>query len=202
MDLRGDVDKKKDGGANASGGTPSAASDGQGPLPSVSLPQGGGAIRGIGEKFAANPVNGTGSTSVPIATSPGRSEFGPQLALAYDSGAGNGSFGFGWNLSLPSLTRKTDKGLPRYHDTSPDDADVFVLSGAEDLVPVLKSDGSRYQDTTVAGYVIHRYRPRIEGMFARIERWTSTSDPNDVHWRSPYRTLFVTMRAHPDFRSR
>ena len=44
--------------------------------PSISLPKGGGAIRGIGEKFAANPVTGTGSMSVPIATSPGRSGFG------------------------------------------------------------------------------------------------------------------------------
>src|SRR5947209_7157897 len=50
-------------------------------LPSLSLPKGGGAIRGMGEKFAANPVTGTGSMTVPIATSPGRSGFGPQRAL-------------------------------------------------------------------------------------------------------------------------
>src|SRR5881396_1512204 len=84
--------------------------------PSISLPKGGGAIRGIGEKFGANPVTGTGSMTVPIATSPGRSGFGPQFSLSYDSGAGNGPFGFGWSLSLPSITRKTDKGLPRYLD--------------------------------------------------------------------------------------
>lgn len=36
--------------------------------PTISLPKGGGAIRGIGEKFAANPVTGTGSMTVPIAT--------------------------------------------------------------------------------------------------------------------------------------
>ena len=86
------------------------------PPPAVSLPKGGGAIKGIGEKFAANPVTGTGSMSVPIATSPGRSGFGPQLSLSYDSGAGNGIFGLGWTLSLPSITRKTDKRLPRYWD--------------------------------------------------------------------------------------
>ena len=57
--------------------------------PTVSLPKGGGAMRGIGEKFAANPVTGTGSVSVPIALSPGRGGFGPQLALSYDSGAGH-----------------------------------------------------------------------------------------------------------------
>ena len=114
--------------------TPSAA------LPRIALPKGGGAIRGIGEKFAANPVTGTGSMSVPLATSPSRAGFGPQLTLSYDSGAGNGSFGFGWGLSLPSITRKTDKGLPKYQDT--EESDVFMLSGAEDLVPVLKSDGA------------------------------------------------------------
>jgi hypothetical protein len=47
-------------------------------LPSLSLPKGGGAIRGIGEKFAANPVTGTGSLNVPIYTSPGRSGSGTQ----------------------------------------------------------------------------------------------------------------------------
>ncbi len=51
-------------------------------VPSISLPKGGGAIRGIGEKFGANPVTGTGSMTVPIATSPGRSGFGPQLSLS------------------------------------------------------------------------------------------------------------------------
>ena len=106
--------------------------------PSISLPKGGGAIRGMGEKFAANPVTGTGSMTVPIATSPGRSGFGPQLSLSYDSGAGNGPFGFGWSLSLPSITRKTDKGLPQYRDA--EESDVFILSGAEDLVPVYRQD--------------------------------------------------------------
>lgn len=108
--------------------------------PAINLPKGGGAIRGIGEKFAANPVTGTGSMSVPIATSPGRSGFGPQLSLSYDSGSGNGPFGFGWNLSLPAITRKTDKGLPQYIDSI--DSDVFILSGSEDLVPVPVRDAS------------------------------------------------------------
>src|ERR1700757_4525388 len=87
-----------------------------GGAPTLSLPKGGGAIRGIGEKFAANPVTGTGSMTVPLAISPGRAGFAPGLALSYDSGGGNGPFGIGWNLSLPAVTRKTDKGLPRYLD--------------------------------------------------------------------------------------
>lgn len=157
--------------------------------PAIQLPKGGGAIRGIGEKFAANPVTGTGSMTVPIATSPGRSGFGPQLSLSYDSGAGNGPFGFGWNLSLPSITRKTDKGLPKYQDA--EESDVFILSGAEDLVPVLKEVNGKWEretlpPRTVDGktYRIQRYRPRIEGLFARIERWTNELDHTDTFWRS------------------
>jgi hypothetical protein len=183
----------------ASDTPPAGAATGEGGAgfaqpPSISLPKGGGAIRGIGEKFAANPVTGTGSMTVPIATSPGRSGFGPQLALSYDSGAGNGPFGFGWTLSLPSITRKTDKGVPQYHDAV--ESDVFILSGAEDLVPVFNSDGTRWTKTRTADgitYQIHRYRPRNEGLFARIERWTNVADPRDVHWRSIAKDNILTL---------
>ena len=157
--------------------------------PAVSLPQGGGAIKGMGEKFAANPVTGTGSMSVPIATSPGRGGFGPQLALTYDSGAGNGAFGLGWNLSTPAITRKTDKGLPRYRDA--EESDVFILSGAEDLVPVLTADGT-IDETRRDRYQIRQYSPRIEGLFARIERWTEI-ESGDVHWRSISRDNITTL---------
>ena len=183
----------------AAGSAQSATDRGQVSAPTISLPKGGGAIRGMGEKFAANPVTGTGSMSVPIATSPGRSGFGPQLALSYDSGSGNGPFGFGWNLSLPAITRKTDKGLPQYFDAS--ESDVFVLSGAEDLVPVLTQNtlGQWVREvvppTTVdaSTYRIQRFRPRVEGLFARIERWTNIDQPEDVHWRSISKDNILTL---------
>jgi hypothetical protein len=167
--------------------------------PSISLPKGGGAIRGMGEKFAANPVTGTGSLTIPIATSPGRSGFGPQLSLSYDSGAGNGPFGLGWSLVLPAITRKTDKGLPRYRDA--EESDEFILSGAEDLVPVLvenenRSDWNREvlppRIFDGVSYIVQRYRPRTEGLFARIERWTNESDPADCFWRSISRDNITT----------
>jgi hypothetical protein len=41
--------------------------------------------------------------SIELATSAGRSGFGPELVLAYDSGSGNGPFGFGWTLALACL---------------------------------------------------------------------------------------------------
>lgn len=159
-------------------------------VPRLSAPKGGGAIRGIGEKFAANPVTGTGAMTIPIATSPGRAGFGPQLSLSYDSGSGNGPFGFGWSLSLPAITRKTSRGLPRYDDEG--ESDVFLLAGAEDLVPVLAANGVRQVDTlTVPGQILHPYRPRTEGSFARIERWTDRLS-GEMRWRTISRENVTT----------
>ncbi len=172
--------------------------------PTISLPKGGGAIHGMGEKFAANPVTGTGAMTIPLATSPGRSGFHPQLTLSYDSGSGNGPFGFGWSLSIPTITRKTDKGLPQYCGS--EDSDVFILSGAEDLVPEFEKDAIGHwiiengehkvhdKPRTVNGvtYNVRRYRPRIEGLFARIERWTN-QQTGESHWRSITRDNVTTL---------
>jgi RHS repeat-associated protein len=190
--------------SNARGGSTgrSQSSSGGSSIPAISLPKGGGAIRGMGEKFAANPVTGTGTLTVPLATSPGRSGFGPQLSLYYDSGSGNGPFGFGWSLSLPAITRKTDKGLPRYWDS--EESDVFILSGAEDLVPVLAEANGDWQrealPTRVVGgenYRVQRYRPRIEGLFARVERWTNLQT-GETHWRSITRDNITTLYGKDD----
>jgi hypothetical protein len=82
--------------------------------PQLALPKGGGALRGIGETFAANLATGTGALTVPIPLSLGRSGSGPQLSLSYGSADSNGPFGFGWRLALAEITRRTDKGLPLY----------------------------------------------------------------------------------------
>jgi hypothetical protein len=165
-----------------SGSASGEQSAGRQTLPAVSIPKGGGAIRGIGEKFGSNPVTGTGSMSVPIAVSPGRSGFGPQLSLDYDSGSGNGPFGFGWAVSLPHITRKTDKGLPQYLDAV--ESDVYIYSGFEDLVPILEPAGSRFVDPiTHPGFTIWRYRPRVENAFTRLERWSNNAT-GETHWRS------------------
>jgi hypothetical protein len=51
-------------------------------LESSSLRKGAGPIRGTRGNFAASSVTGTGSMTVPICTSPGRSGFGPQPMLS------------------------------------------------------------------------------------------------------------------------
>ena len=160
----------------------------QAAAPQLSLPKGGGAIRGIGEKFAVNPANGTASFTIPIFTTPSRSDFYPQLSLSYESGAGNGPFGMGWKLSVPSVTRKTDKGLPQYQDA--ENSDIFILSDAEDLVPALVRTGGSFQPDVLPAkgadgraYLVKRYRPRVEGLFALVEKWQDALT-GETHWQS------------------
>ena len=171
-------------------------------VPSISLPKGGGAIKGIDEKFSVNAVNGTASFSIPLPFSPARG-LSPSLNLSYNSGAGNGIFGLGWNIGLASIKRKSDKGLPQYFDAF--DSDTFLFSEAEDLVPEFKknADGSfkvdvsneyiiNEKDSTDGVFIIRYYRPRIEALFARIERW-SAKNGIETRWKITTRDNTTTL---------
>ena len=128
----------------------------------ISLPQRGGTLQGTGEKFSPDLHTGTGNFTVPITLPPGRNGFQPQLQLVYSTGNGNGPFGLGWSLSIPGVSRQTSKGIPRYNDAQ----DIFILSGAEDLVPVssrsegvtrseedrLRENGKQYVVIAAGGY--------------------------------------------------
>jgi hypothetical protein len=159
-------------------------------LPSVSLPKGGGAIRGIGETFRHNAVTGTGSITVPLAASTGRNGFGPTVALAYDSGVGNGPLGLGWRIDLPSITRRTDLGLPRYRDDV--ESDIFLNSG-EDLTPLLHGRDDTWTREIEQiqhdgrSYSVEHYRPRVEQAFSRIQKWHDRAT-GETHWRIMSRT--------------
>ncbi|MGD9558750.1 MAG: SpvB/TcaC N-terminal domain-containing protein, partial [Mangrovibacterium sp.] len=160
--------------------------------PSLSLPRGGGAIRGIDGKFTVNAVNGTASFSVPLPFSPARG-ITPTLSLTYNSGSGNSILGMGWSIDLPSIKRKADGELPQYLDES--DSDTFLFSGAEDLVPEFEKQGDgvfrrdengnyvvREEDSTDGDHLIRYYKPRTEGLFARIERWKHKTT-GELKWR-------------------
>ncbi|MGE4069846.1 MAG: SpvB/TcaC N-terminal domain-containing protein [Lysobacterales bacterium] len=158
----------------AAGGSAPAA-DKSGVRPSViSLPSGPGSIEGLGESFEPQLNSGTSSHSIPLSTLPGRAGFAPELALTYSSGGASGIVGLGWSLSLPSIHRQTDKGMPLYVDGDNgidddgdgtvdefDERDTIIYSSGEELVPLL--DGT--------------WRSENEQDFMRFERagdtWTA-----------------------------
>lgn len=166
-------------GAAAENNSSSAASP---DVPSITLPKGGGSIRSIDEKFSINSANGTAGLSMSFPFSSSRNGFMPDVGLSYSSGNGNSTFGLGWNADPPAIMRRTDKQLPSYNDTL--ESDVFLFSGAEDLVPAFNkdADGNWIKDQeTQNGITVIRYRPRIDGTFARIEKITEAD--GNVFWK-------------------
>jgi len=149
--------------------------------PGLSLPKGGGAMRSIDEKFSVNSTNGTAGFSIPLPLTSGRGGAAPSLSLQYNTGNGNSVFGLGWSVDFPTIQRKTDKQLPRYDE----DLDVYLYSGAEDLVAVTTQlpDGSWVpEERTEGGFRIRKYRPRIEGAFSVIER-IQPVNADFIYWK-------------------
>jgi RHS repeat-associated protein len=179
--------------ASGGNGTENSSANGFSSSPTISLPKGGGALRSIDEKFSVNAANGTCNLDISLPFSKSRSDLALNIVLQYNSGSGNGPFGLGWNVGLPSIQRRTDKQLPLYQDAL--ESDVFVFSGAEDLVPAFLQDsyGNWTPDVAGSGTThVQRYRPRIESLFARIEK-ISIDGELGFYWKVTTRDNTVTV---------
>lgn len=118
----------------------------------LSLPKGGGAVRGLGATFETDLNTGTGGYSIPIDVPAGPNAIQPRILIRYHSAAGNSEFGMGWTLGQIAIARKSDGCIPTY---APDD-NQFVLVGVEDLVLV---------DADKA-----LYRPRVDTLYWHIQQ--------------------------------
>jgi RHS repeat-associated protein len=151
--------------------------------PKVTLPSGGGGLRGIGEPFKAQDFTGAAGFSVPLPM-PSARGLSPALALQYNSGNGNGPFGLGFALPIDSIVLQTSKGVPRYDGT-----DTFVSAAGELIVSCAPDQKGNWLPITQTWtspenvtFAITQYRPRIEGSFDRITQWRNIQN-SEVHWR-------------------
>lgn len=144
--------------------------------PGISMPKGGGAIKGIGESFQPDAFSGTGSYSIPIPVTPARG-FEPQLSLIYNSGGGNDIFGMGFALSIPKISRKTDTGIPKY-----DGNDTYIFANEGELTPkLIEKNGQWVPDETIKpdsgiSWKVFAYLPREQSSFSLIEQWVDPSN--------------------------
>ncbi|WP_343529556.1 SpvB/TcaC N-terminal domain-containing protein [Yokenella regensburgei] len=151
-------------------------------LTTPSLPKGGGAIIGMGESVGPVGTTGTSSLSIPVPVTPGRAHT-PALSLTYSSSQGNGCFGIGWNITLPSIRLRTSKGVPRYNGQ-----DEYLAPNNEVMVPEVDSTGQvvTTKVSVYAGkplgqeYTVTRYFPRVMDGFERIEQWRDAN--NVIFW--------------------
>ncbi|MDI6539539.1 SpvB/TcaC N-terminal domain-containing protein [Pantoea ananatis] len=145
------------------------------------LPSGGGSITGMRSEMGSAGPDGAATLNLPLPVSSGRG-YAPSLSLNYHSRSGNGPFGIGWNISLPSVRLRTSKGVPAFDNTD----DVIGPQG-EVLIPALNDEGAR--DIRPASrllgselgtlFEVHAYRSRTEKDFSRLEHWVAKSDGTD-----------------------
>ncbi len=151
----------------------------------ISVPQGTGKIQGMGESFSTQLSTGVATFTVPISLPKARGGAQASLTLSYDSGAGHGVAGVGWDIGVPSIARQTDRGLPLYDDQSTwqPQQDRFVFNGGQELVPICTVPAAAC--TAIAGEVMPVWangwqymRPRVEGSYLRFF-WS----PDHKTWR-------------------
>jgi hypothetical protein len=87
---------------------------------------------------------------IPIAVPPGRNGMQPNIALSYNSYAGNGWVGVGWDIDMGSIQRSTKLGV----DYSGDD----FMVGSEDLVSRSGDWGSNYYGAKIEGSFTKYYK--------------------------------------------
>lgn len=141
------------------------------------LPKGGGAIQSIGHSWGAVGASGAASLSIPLPISGGRS-LAPSLSLDYSSQAGRSPFGQGWNVGIPTIARRSSKGVPSYEE-----GDAIVAPNGDVLVPERDSHGqlairevTAFRGVTLdEAYQVLRYFPRTEGGGMRFESWRGAS---------------------------
>ncbi len=123
-------------------------------------------------QIAAPSANNMGNAnlSFPIKLSAGRQGMAPQLSVSYSSGGGDGWLGFGWSLSIPSISVETRWGVPRYDSDL--ETETYLMGGQ--LSPVAHRDDweNRTSDK--------QFFPRTEGSFSRIIR--KGDNPTNYWW--------------------
>ncbi|HEX8262505.1 MAG TPA: SpvB/TcaC N-terminal domain-containing protein, partial [Allosphingosinicella sp.] len=150
----------------------------------LSLPKGGGTVQGLGADLQASPFRGTARLTIPIALPQGRGA-SPALSLLYESNGGNGPFGAGAAVALPSLVLSTATGVPTYTDADPVVfSEVGLLAEKGDWTAGRWVPSERtVEDAGGTAWRVHEFLPRLQGTFPLIERWTRVDDSTS-HWRT------------------
>lgn len=148
---------------------------------------------------AANPVanlnlmqapaavqTGEGNASFPIQLPAGRQGMQPQLGLSYNSDGGSSWVGYGWNISLPSVSVETRWGVPLFDDQK--ETEIYTLNGQqlmypEEYMPNRHKIKDGFYDTSLKDRTdgVTFFYERKLGSFSKIER--HGSGPGEYYWK-------------------
>ena len=110
--------------------------------------------------------NGTASLSYSLEMPPARNGMAPNLSIQYNSDAGNGWLGEGWNLSTSSITVDTRWGVPRYNPEV--ETETYMMDGQMLLEDGVGQAHRNPNKDRKNGRV--KFYPRKENAFSEIVR--------------------------------
>lgn len=134
---------------------------------------------------------GEANVSYPIKIPAGRKGMQPQIAINYNSDAGNGWLGLGWNINMPSISIDTKWGTPTFNAN--EESEIYSLNGEQLMYPKLNGKDwmpNRHYDvagtSAISTQSIPRtsnlqFTPRKQGSFAKIERLGT--NPSNYYWK-------------------
>ena len=125
-----------------------------------------------------NPT-GTASTSFPIKLPAGRNGMMPSLSVNYNSEAGNGWMGKGWDMQLPAITLDTRWGAPRFDNTF--ETELYQLNGESLVLKVgFEYTNPHRHSSDIPRSANRTFYLRKEGAYLQIQRIGNNT--NNYYW--------------------
>src|SRR5690554_2939704 len=122
---------------------------------------------------------GDANVQFPFTLPPGRNGLQPSLDLSYNNNGSSGIAGYGWDLSIPSITVDTKFGVPVYDANK--ETETYLFNGEELL---LKNGASLYLSHREANSISRisnaTFYPKVEGSFSKIQRLGT--NPSNYSW--------------------
>ncbi|GGH68345.1 SpvB/TcaC N-terminal domain-containing protein [Phaeocystidibacter marisrubri] len=142
---------------------------------------------GTGITTVATPSisrTGEASTSFPIKLPAGRNGMSPSLAITYNSDAGTGWLGVGWNIAVPKISVDTRWGVPTFPESYQEE--VYLFNGE----PLSQEGGLKGNRVDISGneteiaersaQAIVEFFPRRRSSWSKIERHGTS--PDTYYW--------------------
>ena len=124
---------------------------------------------------------GTAGLSYSFEMPPARNGMQPQLGLQYNSDAGGGWCGEGWDVNVPSISIDTRWGVPRYNAAM--ETETYSMDG--EMLATMDDSGQTsvaHRGEKIARKADRQFYARNEGAFSRIIR--KGNDPGNYYWEA------------------
>lgn len=126
--------------------------------------------------------SGTANTSFPLKLPQGRHGQQPSLQVTYNSEAGNGWMGVGWNLSTPAISLNTKWGAPLFNGSY--ETEMYTLNGSELVFKTTVGGNEIYTSPNRNSGIVRttdkQFYERKEGAYQHIVR--KGNHPSNYFW--------------------